>query len=313
MNLREIKMKKPKPAQFLERKMNAKTLPTMISDAVKEASPALASALHPTLLVFLLFFPLSFMKQFLHEGGHALVNLVHGVPIHFLYAHPFSFVGFVRPMVDFNNIWQHASGAVVGILVPLLIFILFWKRRSFYTLPFLMIFPWTAIFHGIGGVLDMLGHTGDYNNLMQITGWPAATFYSFNIILAVVGIFFFLLLLPLLGLAPEDRKSLFVLPAGMLLYSALGSLVADLFVPGSPIDVRYHLAHEILVSAYYRPFFMASIGVLLAVLFITIYRRVYERLPAGLRTVKLSRSWRDLWYPGLLFTISMILGFMVIL
>jgi hypothetical protein len=252
------------------------------------------------------------MKQFLHEGGHALLNLVHGVPVHFLYAHPFSFVGYVRPMVDFNNIWQHALGAVVGILVPLFIFIIFWKRRSFYTLPFLMLFPWTAIFHGIGGVLDMLGHSGDINNLMQITGWPAAPFYIFNILLAMVGIFFFVSLFPLLGLAPEDRKSLLVLPAGLFLYSAPGLAVARYFVPGSPIDVRYHLAHEIIVSAYYRPYFMGLVGVLLAVICVTIYRRVYKGLPAGLRTERASLSWRDLWYPGSLFTISVILGILII-
>jgi len=54
-------------------------------------------------------------------------------------------------------------------------------------------------------------------------------------------------------------------------------------------------------------------GMLLAVIYITLYRSVYKRLPATLQTEKVSLSWRDLWYPGLLFLISMILGLKVIL
>jgi hypothetical protein len=128
-----------------------------------------------------------------------------------------------------------------------------------------------------------------------------------------VGIFTFISLLPLLGLAPEDKKSLFVLPAGMLVYCVPGSMIAYLLVPGSPIDVRYHLAHEIIASAYYRPIFMGLIGAFLALIYVTLYHSIYPRLPAGLRTEKLSLSWKDLWYPGLLFLISMILGLIVIL
>jgi len=294
-------------------KMTAESISTIMIDTDKRTTHVLASALKPTLLLFLLFFPLTFMQMFLHEAGHALFNLSEGVPIHFLYAHPFSFLGFVRPMADYYSIWEHASGTMLEVFVSILIFILLWKHRSFYTLPFLMIFPWIAVYDGIGGVFDILGHSGDYHNIMQITGLPAAGFYIMNLMLAVVGIFFFISLLPLLGMLPEDRKTLFVLPVGMLLYSALGLMIAYLFVPGSPIDLRYHLAPEIIQSAYYRPLFMVLIGMLLAVIYVTLYRRFYKRLPEALRTEKVNLSWRALWYPGLLFTFSVILGLMVIL
>ncbi len=253
------------------------------------------------------------MNLFLHEAGHALVHVIEGVPVHFLYAHPFSFVGYVRPGGDYYSIWMHASGTIFELLVSAVIFIVLWKRRSFYMLPFLLVFPWSALYNGMGGIFDTLGHTGDNHNIMIITGWSPVGFYLISLILFVAGIFFLISLFPLLGLKPEDRKSLFVLPAGMLLFTALGLPIAHFLVPGSPIDVQYHVANEIILSANSRPLFMGAIGILLALIYTTLYRKYYRRIPMSLRTEGVSLSWRDFWYPGLLFIISMILGFMVIL
>jgi hypothetical protein len=293
--------------------MNANSLSIKNLVSWKITHQALTSSLQSTLLVFLLFFPITFMHMFLHEAGHALVHLIEGVPVRFLYAHPFSFIGFVRPMGDYYSIWVHASGTVFELLVSALVFILLWKHRSFYTLPFLMVLPWSALYDGMGGIFDTLGHTGDYHNILVITGWSPIPFYGISLILIVVGIFFLTSLFPLLGLAPEDRKSLFVLPAGMALYTLLGLPIAYLLVPGSPIDLQYHVATEIINSAYVRPIFMGSVGILLALIYITLYRGLYRRIPAGLQTEVVRLSWRDLWYPGLLFIISMILGLMVIM
>jgi len=148
---------------------------------------------------------------------------------------------------------------------------------------------------------------------MAITGWSPAGFYLISLIMIVGGIFILISHFPLLGLAPEAKRSLIVLPVGMVLYTLLGLPIAYLLVPGSPIDLQYHLATEIITSAYYRPIFMGSIGILLALIYITLYRSLYRRIPAGLRTELVSLSWRDFWYPGLLFSISIILGLMVIL
>jgi len=293
-------------------KMKSISITNTMIDAKERTSPALLSALQSTLLVFLLFFPVTFISMFLHEAGHALFHLSQGVPVHFLYAHPFSFLGFVRPMADYYNVWVHASGTVFELLVSGVIFALLWKHRSFYTLPFLMVFPWVALYDGMGGIFDILGNTGDYYNILTITGWSPAGFYLISLIYIIGGIFFLISLFPLLGLKPEDRKFLFVLPVGMLLYTALGLPIAYFLVPGSPIDLQYHLAPEIISSAYYRPFFMGAIGIFLALVYITLYCKLYQRVPASFRTEVVSLSWRDLWYPGLLFIISMILGMMVI-
>jgi hypothetical protein len=293
--------------------MKAISLTNTVIAEKERPSLTLVATLQSTLLVFLLFFPVTFMNLFLHEAGHALVHLIEGVPVRFLYAHPFSFVGYVRPGGDYYSIWTHASGTIFELLVSAVIFVVLWKRRSFYTLPFLLVFPWSALYNGMGGIFDILGHSGDYHNIMIITGWSPVGFYLISLILFVAGIFFLISLFPLLGLKPEDRKSLIVLPAGMLLYTVLGLPIAYFLVPGSPIDVQYHVAQEIILSAFSRPIFMGSIGILLGVIYITLYRSFYQRIPAGLRTEVISLSWRDFWYPGLLFVISLVLGFMVIL
>jgi hypothetical protein len=212
------------------------------------------------------------MQMWFHEAGHALVNLTQKVPVTFFYAHPFSFVGFIRPMFNYYSVWQHVSGTVMGILAPLFIFNLLWKHHSFATLPFLMVFPWTAVFHGLGGILDTLGGAETLTILFGSRGLPKIVFYIPDIILAIVGIYFLISLFPLLGLAPRDKKTFFVLPTGMILYSLVGLWVAHLVVPGSPADTQYGLASEVIVSANYRPLFMGAAGVLLAAFYLTFYR-----------------------------------------
>jgi hypothetical protein len=293
--------------------MKSITIPNIEITIKENTSSTIVTTLQSTLLVFLLFFPVTFMSKFLHEAGHALVNLIEGDPVHFLYAHPFSFLGFVRPGGNYYNIWGHASGEIFELLVSAVIFILLWKRRSFYTLPFLMVFPWSALFNGVGGIFDTLGNTGDYHNIITITGWSPAGFYLISLIYIIGGIFFLISLFPLLGLKPGDIKSLLILPAGMLLYSVIGLLIALAIIPGSPIDIQYHVAQEIILSARYRPIFMGSVGILLALIYTTLYRSLYRRIPVSLRTEGVSLTWRDFWYPGLLFIISIILGFIVIL
>lgn len=292
--------------------MKTITIPNTTINVQENTSAKIVTTLQSTLLVFLLFFPVTFMSMFLHESGHALVNLIEGSPVHFLYAHPFAFSGFVRPGGDFYNIWGHASGTIFELLVSAVIFILLWKHRSFYTLPFLLVFPWSAIYDGMGGIVDILGRTGDDFNILMLTGWSPTGFYVIDLILIVVGIFFLISLFPVLGLAPEDKRSLFVLPVGMLLYTLVGLPIAYLLVPGSPIDLQYHLAPQIISSAYFRPIFMGSVGILLALIYITLYRYLYQKVPAYLRTEVVSLSRRNMWYPALLFIISMILGLLVI-
>ena len=262
-------------------------------------------ALRSTLLLFCLLFPLKFMLLILHEGGHALYNLVRGALI-ILYVHPFAFDGFSRPTID-NSIWTHVLGLAVATPAALLISLPFWKRRSLANLPLAMLFPWVVAADGLYCMLLQ----GDSRNLVQVTGLPGSIFIALGVLAVVSGYFLLFSLFPLLGLSPQDRKSLFVVPAAIFLWGFLSMIVAHLVVPGSPIDAEYSLAREILSGA--NSFFIGTIfWALLGVLYVTLFRRVYPKLPAGLRMETVSLTWKDLRIPGLLAAISVILGLIVI-
>jgi hypothetical protein len=267
-----------------------------------ERQPAFQSAL----LLFFLLFPLRFMFLILHEGGHALWDVARGEKGLTLYVHPFAFDGYSRPIFG-SSVGHDASATVVAILVSLLVFIPLWKRRSLANLPFVMLFPWVALDNGI----YMLAVEGDFRNITQATGLSPIVFIALGSLIVGLGIFWFISLFPLLGLAPQDKKILFVIPASMFLWGVLSMLVAYLFVPGSPFAVRYGVANEVLSANWF--IWMPIIGELCAVIYVTLYRRVYRRLPAGLQTETVTLTWKDLRLPGLLFAISVILGLIIIL
>jgi hypothetical protein len=190
----------------------------------------------------------------------------------------------------------------------LVIFLLFWKRRSASNLSFVMLFPWGAIIQG----LQMLTLGGDTSNIMWITGLPAIVFIGLGFVLVCLGIFFLLLLFPLLGLAPEDGKSLLVVPAVFSLQSIFGMLVAHLFVPGSPADSRYLEGGMIINSANNVAVFLPILGVLFAVIYVLLLRNIYPKLPAWLKTETANLTWKDLRLSALLAIISVILGLIII-
>jgi len=263
------------------------------------------SALQSMLFLAGLFFPLRFMGLILHEGGHALYQLNRGYDAT-LYVHPFAFSGYSRPMVDFS-VWMHISGSAFAIPAALLIFLLVWKHRSFATLPILMVFPWVAINDG----MYMLQRQGDYRNLMQVTGLPGIVLIILGSLIAGVGLVLFFSFLPLLGLSPQDKKSFLVVPAAMFLWAFYSMLLAHLVVPNSPFAIKYDLVWEIVPGT--NDFYMnAVIGVIFALLYLTLYRWIRPRLPAGLRMETINLSWKHLRLPGLLFAISVMLGLVII-
>lgn len=271
----------------------------------KRPSERLA-ALRSMLLVLCLILLAKFLQLFLHEGGHSLYLLARGVPIT-LYVHPFAFSGFYRPMLEYGSIWTHILGSAIAIPAAALFSLPFWKRRSLALLPLVMVFPFVALNDG----MNVMGFGGDFWNLVQVTGTSALPFLILGGLIATVGIIAWLAILPLAGLGPQDRKPLFVLPAAMFLWAALSQIVALIVVPGSPIDAEYFVAREILASAN-STLMMTSIGALLAVLYVTLWRWAYPRLPAWLRTEKVELAWKDLRGPALLAAVSVIPGLIII-
>ncbi len=284
--------------------MNSKTI----------ASPGsrVTAGLRTALLVFLIFFPLTFVHLFVHEGGHALVSLYARVPHTSIYFHPFSFSGFSRPMYDYHNAWGHLGGPLISLLAALILFILFWKRRSFNHLLFVAFVAWTVFWEGTG-FMDILGGTGDFFNVARVTNLPVGLFFGIDLLLFISGIVLFVSLLPLFGLKADDLNGLWALPLGMGLYGVLGLVLASILAPISPFAIRYDLVREIQLSAGFRPLLMTAAGLLFAGLYVTLYRAIRKKLPAFLRTECRPLEWRDLRVPAILAVLSIAAGLVIIL
>ncbi len=277
--------------------------------AWKRLLSRLTPSIRSGLLFFCLLFSLRFWLLLIHEWGHALPNLIGGSVIKLLYAHPFTFSGFVRPIFN-DKVVTHAAGPVMGVLVPLLIFILLWKHRSVALLPLLMVFPWVAM--EAGANLIQIGQLGDYHNIIRLTGLPEAVIVIPCLVLFFIGAFFFLLLMPLLGLGPKDWRGLLVLPAAVLLWIGVSIFVSRLVVPGSPIDVVYQEGWSILQNPAGVGSFDVLLVLFLGMIYLTLYRLIYPRIPSWLRSETVLLTWNDLRIPALSAAACVIVGLILI-
>jgi len=268
-------------------------------------------ALRSMVLMFLLFMIVQFLFLVFHEGGHSLYIVWQGVPVT-LYVHPFFFSGFSRPSVD-TSIWADILGSATSIPVALLISLLSWKRRSPALLPLAMLFPWVALNDGINITGIMGGMSGDFVNVVQKTGLPAAPFVILGASIFCIGLISLFSLFPLAGLDPRDNKALFVIPTAMFLISVLSFLVAQLFVPGSPIDREYSLGQDILLTANFSILLYPIVGFVLAVLYVTLFRKISPRLPAWLCTETVKLTWKELRLPGILWAVSVAIGLIIVI
>ena len=261
-------------------------------------------AIRSTLLLAMLFMIVQLLWGILHEGGHSLYLLARGVPVT-LYAHPFFFSGFSRPLID-NSVWKDLLGSAVALPLSLLISLPFWKRRSLRLLPLVLLLPYSAM----GDGFNVMGIMGDFRNLVQVTGLPAPAFLLLGGLIFCAGMAGLFSLLPLAGLDARDDKALFALPAALFLVHVLSLLVAHLVVPGSPIDLAFFAGREILQSA--SNFIFLYVGIVLAVLCVTLSRRLSPRLPAWLQTGTVALTWRDLRLPALLWAACVVIGLIII-
>ncbi len=259
-----------------------------------------------TLLLLCLLMLFHFVGLVLHEGGHCLYPVSQGVPFT-LYVHPFMLPGYCRPAT--NNIWKDILGSLVSLPLAALISLPFWKRRSFALLPLVMLFPYVAVFQDGLNITGFMG--GDFRNLILTKGLSPIPFYILGVLILLAGLVLLFSLFSLLGLDPRDKKALFVLPAAMFLLSFLSFLVAGIFVPGSPIDRQYFLAREIMAESKLM-LLQVGFGLLLAVLYITLFRKIHPRLPAWLRTGTVDLAWKDLRLPALLAAVSVVIGLVII-
>jgi hypothetical protein len=289
--------------------MNTQTNLNRFTAESTTLSTRILSLIQSILVVTCVFLTQNFLGSLFHEGGHALVPLAHGLRIT-LFIHPFTFAGFGRPIWDYNNFWTHISGPLGGTLIPLLLFLLLWKRRSTSLLPLLLTFAYGIIFEGLNMIQP---GNGDFYNLIKITGLPAAPFLILGSLMIVLGIFFTLSLFPLFGLAPKELRTLIVIPASFLLQGLLGWVVAFLFVPVSPFLQAEGLVTEVSNSASQAVVMSPIIGLLLALIYISLYRWLYPKLPASLRAEVVSLTWKDLRPAAAMAGACVVLGLIMIL
>jgi len=152
-------------------------------------------AFRSMVLMFLLFMIVQFLFLLFHEGGHALNIVWRGVPVT-LYVHPFFFAGFSRPSIDATSIWPHILGSATSTPIALLISLLSWRCRSPALLPLAILFPWVALSDGINITGIMGGMSGDFVNVVQITGLPAAPFVILGASIFCIGLISLLSLFP---------------------------------------------------------------------------------------------------------------------
>ena len=155
--------------------------------------------------------------------------------------------------------------------------------------------------------------SGDFVNVVLLTGLPAALFAILGAAIFCIGVISLFSLLPLAGLDPRDNKALFVIPAAMFLVSMLSILVAQLFVPGSPFDREYSLGQDILLTANFSILLYPIVGFVLAVLYVTLFRKISPRLPAWLRTETFKLTWKELRLPGILWAVSVAIGLIIVI
>ena len=248
-----------------------------------------------TFLLFCLLFVLRIVGLTLHEGGHAMYQVFHGVSA-WLYVHPFNMEGFSKP--DSSSILSHL-GAAVAIPAAILITLPFWKRRSLASLPIVLLFPWVLATTG----MYMLLLQGDWHNLIVSAEVPPVVF----VVLGAVIVHFWLL--PDVHAFPPARngsakqKIALRSPAALFLWGFVSMLVVHRVVPGSPYDVQFTIAAEMVPNS--NAFAIGTvIWAILAVVYHTLFRRVYPRLPAWLRTETVNLTWKDLRIPALLAVVA---------
>jgi hypothetical protein len=254
-----------------------------------------SSISQPILLLLFSYFSAYYLQLVIHELGHGIVGMIKGYAFVGIFANPF--LGAHAEIIPGTASLEGAiSGEVFLLLVSSIIAIMLRKRQSSSNLPLLMIFPTALIFQGIENTIALADPMSDFNYVMNITGLSVAVFYAIGIIFICLGILVFTSLFPLLGLGLEDRRSFIVVPFGLSLYNVLVVIFAYVFAPAS------------IARGYMFLVIGASLGVILAVVYTTLYPRFYHWLLPYLHTERANLAWKDLRMPGILFAVLMVLG-----
>ena len=254
----------------------------------------------PTPAVLLLFFSygIAFIATFaIHELGHLIVDLIKGSTITEFVVHPFllSYVS-ASPLIESFDVY--IAGTLLAIVVCSLIGSIFWKKRSTSNFPLLFFVPMTFLIESMNILTAPTNPGSDFYKIMEFTGLPANFFIIIGIVFLCMGIFFFMTLFPLIGIEPEGRKSttFIVIFLGFILYNILLVVYTYLFATE---EFLFYRANNFLIIG-------GMLALIITILYVTLYRKYYRKLPFTLQTEKGTVTWKDLQIPGVVFILILV-------
>lgn len=265
------------------------------------------NGLLPGSLLLFFSYGIAFMAtSSLHELGHVAVHLVKGSPITRFVLHPF-LMPHVSTVSGRESLVNWVAGTLLVLVVIVLIGFFGWKTRSSATFPLLVAIPLGLVYEGFNLATAPISPGSDFYLVMAATGLPAALFLILGLAAIVGGIFLFLPLFPLLGIAPQNgRARIFaVLLPGFLTYNILLFGYTRLFAAAAessvPLEILHYRARNFLVMG-------AILALITALLYSTWYRAAYPKLPPAWASPTGRVSWQNLLLPGLIFAILLVLG-----
>lgn len=220
--------------------------------------------LRTTLLIFGAFGFSFNLGNAVHEFGHAVADYAGGIPssnIHII-LHPF-----VSPHMAIDGAipdslmgLPDAAGPLANVLLGLILFVISWKIRKPYLLPFLFCGPLACVQEGFGQIVN-ISQTGTDAARMVAAGFPSPALVLISALLLLAGVVLFVMAVSVSGIHPNDRlpKRLGVLAAGMLPYGFI-VLVVNLLTNAPRPDISRSTniiagfaIIVVLVSLLYRP------------------------------------------------------------
>jgi len=233
----------------------------------------------------------------IHELGHLIVNLIKGLTITDFVVHPFllTYVS-ASPLTESFDVY--IAGTLFALVMCSLIGSIFWKKRSTSNLPLLFFVPMTFLVESINILTGPTNPGSDFYKIMEFTGLPANFFIIIGIVFLCIGIFFYMTLFPLIGIEPEGRKSttFIVIFLGFILYDILLAIYTYMFATE---EFLFYRANNFLIIG-------GILAVIITVLYVTLYRKYYCKLPSTLQTEKGTVTWKDLQIPGVVFSLILV-------
>ncbi|MFX1517137.1 MAG: hypothetical protein ACFFC6_12615 [Promethearchaeota archaeon] len=169
----------------------------------------------------------------LHEFGHAITLTLFNVPDVRIVVHPFALSETRSGVIPTHLLpWSSVMGPLFNVFCGVLVSLIFWKKRSAYTLPFVMLGPVALLQEGVAvfiGLID-LPNLSDWGTVIIIGGVSPLLVALLGVVFLVTGILFFLLIFPLLHLSSEKSfVENLAIGSAFVMYSLLSVLYAALF------------------------------------------------------------------------------------